>query len=75
MKAILLYASFYHELDVFLELFPTCYPLNVFINHVARLWEGITGSRLHSRVRLPAVIGRWCIASLIFSLRVRKFFT
>ena len=35
---------------------------------------GITGSSSHS-VRLPAVTGRWGLASLVFSFRVGGIFT
>ena len=70
-----MYASCYHELDGFLELVPFRYSLHVLINQVVFLWAGITGSILYSIVRLPAVIGRWGLASLILSLRVGKVFT
>ena len=69
-----MYASSYHQLDGFLELVLARQPLNVLVHCVARLGAGITESRLHSRVQLPAVIGRWGLASLVFYLRVRKVF-
>ena len=66
---------FYYDLDVLLEIVPAREPLHIFIDHMARLCEGITGSRLHSKVRLPTVISRWGLNSLILSHLVGKVFT
>ena len=75
LKAVSVDAFFYHDLDGLLELVPARETLHVLNDHVARLWAGITGSRLHSKVQLPEVIIRWGIASLILSLLVGKVFT
>ena len=69
-----MYASHDHQLDGFLELVLVCYPLQVFVYYMAHLGAGITGFSLNSRVRLPAVIFRWGISSLVFSLCVGKVF-
>ena len=69
-----MYASHYHHLDGFLNLVLARSHLQILFHHVARLGAGITGSILHSIVRLPAVIFRWGIASLVFSLRVGIIF-
>ena len=70
-----MYATCYHEIDGFLELVLAHYTLHGLIHHVARLGAGITGSCVHLRVQLSAVIGRWSLASLVLSLRVGRVFT
>ena len=76
MKAVTVYAFFDHDFDSLFKLFPSRETLHVLIEHVARLWgAGITGSILHSKVQLPAVISRWGLASLVLSLLVGKVVT
>ena len=73
LEAVTVNALLDHDLDSLLELVPYCEPLHVLIDRVARLWgAGITGSILHSKVRLPAVISCWGLAYLILSLLVGK---
>ena len=74
-KAVPVYAFFYHDLDGLLELVPARETLHVLNDHVARLWAGITRSRLHSKLQLHEVISRWGLASLILSLLVGRVFT
>ena len=69
-----MYASHDHQLDCFIGLVLYCYHLQVLVHYKAHLEAGITGSSLHSRVQLPAMIGRWGLDSLVLSLRVGEFF-
>ena len=66
------HASHYHQINGFIELVLSHYPLQVLVHHVAHLGAGITGYILHYRVQLLEVIGRWGLASLVFSLCVGK---
>ena len=74
LKAVAMDAFLYHDLDGLLELVPTREPLHVLIDNVERLWADITRSSPQSKVRLPAVISRWGLASLILSFLVGKVF-
>ena len=76
MKAVTVNAFFDHDFDSLIKLVPSHETLQVLIDHVARLWgAGITGSISHSKVRLPALISRWGLASLFLSVLVVKFVT
>ena len=76
LKAVTVNAFLDHDFDSLLELVPSREPLHVLIDHVARLWvTGITGYISHSKVQLPAVISRWGLTALVFSLLVGKVVT